>query len=296
MSLFKDLCRKTQKEMKQYLAKKYDCAVLDGFLYRKGTIPIMLVAHMDTVHKEPPIIIKTQKGKISSPQGIGGDDRCGVYIILEILKELDCHVLFTEDEECGGIGARKFAKSDLAKELNGTINYCIEIDRRGKTDAVFYDCANDDFIDFVLEDEYWGLKTGSYTDICEIAPALDCSAVNFSSGYYKPHTLEEYVVAKEMDEIVEHIKALIIRGNKIGRFEWKTEHKRNLYYGLGFCNYGNIAFNIIYSDKPTCKIKTEIVEGFTFEEAIGKFLMYHGNLTFFNIEEIWDEDFEEQFM
>ena len=45
----------------------------DGFLYSKGTHPVLLVAHMDTVHKESPkTILYSKDGKtIMSLEGIG---------------------------------------------------------------------------------------------------------------------------------------------------------------------------------------------------------------------------------
>ena len=69
-----------------------------------------------------------------SPQGIGGDDRAGVYMILEIIKQANCHVLFCEDEEIGDIGAKKFVKSNMPLP----VYYIIELDRQRHNDAVYY--------------------------------------------------------------------------------------------------------------------------------------------------------------
>ena len=78
---------------------------------------------MDTVHKETVKDFyeyydeENERHIISSPQGIGGDDRCGIYMILEILKTHKCSVLFCEDEEAGGIGSEKFCKTEYITEL-----------------------------------------------------------------------------------------------------------------------------------------------------------------------------------
>ena len=50
------------------------------FLYAEGNAPYMLVAHLDTVHKHLPSVICYSKdgNYMMSPQGIGGDDHCGV--------------------------------------------------------------------------------------------------------------------------------------------------------------------------------------------------------------------------
>ena len=66
-------------------------------------------------------------------------------MILRILQEAKCHVLFCEDEEIGGQGARKFERSSIRP----VVNYLIELDRRGGNDAVFYGCNNREFIKFI---------------------------------------------------------------------------------------------------------------------------------------------------
>ena len=166
MKTFEDICKMTQKEVKAYMksylvSQKYNVVDMDGFLYAKGTVPVLLVAHMDTVHKVQCKNIINLNGRMSSPQGIGGDDRCGVFMIMNVVKELNCSVLLCEDEEIGGVGARKFtdatykATDEDGKEVtesyidNLDVNYMVEFDRRGNNDAVFYRCDNRDFIDFV---------------------------------------------------------------------------------------------------------------------------------------------------
>ena len=157
---FIEICKASQKELKKMLEivlfeMWYEELITgDGYLYAKGTIPVLLTAHMDTVHKENvkdfyEYYDKEKKQHIiSSPQGIGGDDRCGVYMILEIIKTHKCSVLFCEDEEIGGVGSDKFCKTELVKELS-ELKYLIELDRANGTDAVFYDCDNDDFTKFI---------------------------------------------------------------------------------------------------------------------------------------------------
>ena len=79
----------------------------------------------------------------------------------------------------------------MATGLGNKFNYLIQLDRRGNDDAVFYDCDNKEFTEFITEKD-WDLAQGSYTDICEIAPILNTAAVNFSCGYYHEHHLNEY--------------------------------------------------------------------------------------------------------
>lgn len=97
-------------KMSEYDYEIIVSAADDGYIYAKGDIPIMLVAHMDTVHtKDVKEIYVSDYGNITSPQGIGGDDRCGIYMITQLLHKKP-YVLFTENEEIGCRGAKQFAK------------------------------------------------------------------------------------------------------------------------------------------------------------------------------------------
>ena len=184
--MFEKICRMSQKDLKKFVAKKLKAThnkVIegDGYVFAQGDFPVLLVAHLDTVHKSLPkeIFYDKQKDAVFSPQGIGGDDRCGVYMIFEVLKQFNCSVLFCEDEEIGGIGADKFTRTDIAQELE--FNYMIEFDRKGKNDAVFYDCDNGDFEEFITE-KFYKTAWGSFSDISILAPFFGCAAVNLSCG------------------------------------------------------------------------------------------------------------------
>ena len=212
MKTFEEICMMSQKEVKEYMkqyltSEGYDVVCSDGFLYAKGSVPVLLVAHMDTVHEFSCVEFTRVDNRISSPQGIGGDDRCGVYIIANIVKELKCSVVLCEDEELGGIGAGKFAKSDYINNLG--VNYMIEFDRHGNNDAVFYSCDNQDFTDFVIENTGFKETKGTFSDISVLMPASKLCGVNLSSGYYWEHTQEEYVMYDEMLSTMNAAKFLI---------------------------------------------------------------------------------------
>ena len=211
--------RLTQDELK--LKLKTELEVLgretcwnNGFLYSPGTHPVLLIAHLDTFHKKLPTEFyvddaepKSRPGgdlRCKGGMGIGGDDRCGVYIVMEIIRQLNCHVLFCEDEEIGRIGAEKFSRSEIRPE----VQFIVEFDRRGKDDAVFYDCKNEDFIKFV---EQFGFSRaeGTFSDISTIAPELKIAAVNLSSGYYEAHIDTEYIRLDEVESVIERAIPLI---------------------------------------------------------------------------------------
>ena len=101
--LFEKLVRKDQIQLKSWLYQQlinygYDPVFEKGFLYAPGDVPVMVTAHLDTVHKEQVKQVCWDNGynTAMSPQGIGGDDRCGVYMVLRLIKDLKCHVLFPD--------------------------------------------------------------------------------------------------------------------------------------------------------------------------------------------------------
>ena len=212
MKKFEEFCYLTQKGVKEYMksyltSKKYDVIDEDGFLYAKGDVPVLLVAHMDTVHKELCTKIIKSKDVLYSPQGIGGDDRCGVFIIANIVKNHHCSVVLLEDEEIGTVGAKKFAQTEYIKNLG--VNFMIEFDRKGRDDAVFYTCDNKDFTKHVLDNTGYKQQVGSFTDISVLMPVSKLCGVNLSCGYYNPHTTNEYVVYTEMFETIAAAEELI---------------------------------------------------------------------------------------
>lgn len=216
---FIKLCKLNQHALKSMLIKElfnmgYSVVYGDGYIYAKGDIPVLLTAHMDTVHKYNVIDFyeyydeENERHIISSPQGIGGDDRCGIYIILEIIKTHKCSVLFCEDEEVGGIGSEKFCKTEYIAELSD-MKYLIELDRANANDAVFYNCYNELFIDFIESNTGYKDSWGTFSDISNLAPECEVAAVNLSCGYYNAHKETEYVIVEEMLNTIEVVKDLL---------------------------------------------------------------------------------------
>lgn len=230
MKTLEEFIYPTQAELFNTLRNEFRGAAFakDKFILVRGSAPVLLVAHLDTVHAEPvQIICKSDNGNIlMSPQGIGGDDRCGVYALAKIheLSEVKPYLLFTCDEEIGGIGAEWFCRAHNGKRLPpelDTLKFIIEIDRRGSNDAVFYDCHNPDFEEYILSSGF-ELAHGSFSDISFIAPELGVAAVNLSSGYYNPHTLHEYINRAELEHTIQRVIQIIKELDGLPRFEYAT--------------------------------------------------------------------------
>ena len=197
--------------MSRFLVKKYgsENVVETGeYVIAKGSIPIALIAHMDTVFKTPAkdVYYDTRKNVIWSPTGLGADDRAGVFAIVQIIKSgLRPHIILTTDEEIGGVGATILGSEECPFE---DLRYLIELDRRGENDCVFYDCANEEFIEYV---ETFGFKEafGSFSDISMIAPEWEIAAVNLSIGYRDEHSTGEVLFVSDMFNTIDKVKKML---------------------------------------------------------------------------------------
>ena len=217
MKKIEEFLTPTQRELFRKLTVMYENAVVrkGSYILVPGKAPVMLVAHLGTVHREPvKTICRSDNGNIlMSPQGIGGDDRCGVYALVTAHERAAVKpwLLFTCDEEVGGVGASAFcAEYDKGKMPKGlsSLKAIIEIDRKGRDDAVYYDCANTDFESYITKK---GFKTqfGSFSDISVVAPKLGVAAVNLSSGYYNAHTQHEYINQKHLNTTIRKVVEII---------------------------------------------------------------------------------------
>jgi len=209
--------RKSEKQLLKYLSTlltteygyntdSTNVLTTPNYIYAKGNIPIMLIAHLDTVHKNLPkeIYHDQVKNIIWSPQGIGADDRAGVYAILQLISpKVKPHILFTTQEEVGGIGASIAANEIQAPD----IKFIIELDRKGADDAVFYDCYNQDFIKYITSFGFIE-NQGSFSDISHICPVWNIAGVNLSTGYYNQHTKQEYLNLNELNATIKKVKKI----------------------------------------------------------------------------------------
>lgn len=234
---------------------------------------------MDTVHKEAvrQILVEKHPDKtiLSSPQGIGGDDRCGVWMICKILDsgKYRPHVIFCEDEESGCIGAGKFAKSPYPKKMED-VKFIVEVDRRNAKDAVYYECDNPEFEAFITETTGYKTAEGSYSDICELAPAIKAAAVNLSCGYYKEHNLDHYVVWEEMCATQIALERLCVASQTSEKYEYIRAKGAFSYFGSNEYGYACLTFTWVENGK----LEVDYSDGCNEYEAIGYFLACHPDL------------------
>ena len=181
-----------------------------------------VISHTDTVHRIDTInvvesILPNSQGDlkkallaindIGEPTGIGGDDKCGVFACLTLLKELPyLKAAFFVSEETGCHGSRK---ADM--EFFSNVGYAIQFDAPENymvTEKCFgsqlFDRDSEFFtkIDKVLTEnmvlEDMDYMTHPYTDVWALRNKFDFACINFSIGYYNYHTKNEYVIPEDV--------------------------------------------------------------------------------------------------
>jgi len=204
------------------------------------------VAHADTVHD------KVKKRKVvqvgdwltawdltdGEQVGVGGDDRCGVWLGMEMLARLpSCRVIITVDEEVGAVGANA-----LPLEWLEGCRYMMQADRRGVVDMITQACglplASSKFVRRVSgafgKIGMSECRTGSLTDVYALVQrGAGLCALNLAAGYYHAHTDRETIFLPHLGRLADTVEKLVADlGPKIWRFTPPAPPPRsNVAYG-----------------------------------------------------------------
>lgn len=242
LQLLKTLCRMTQAELLKNLPPvlrtfytEENIIVTPDYIYAVGSAPVALIAHLDTVHLQPPVeIFYDQEQMVMwSPQGIGADDRAGVFAALQVLqtcaKDKLPTIIFTTEEETGCMGAWTLAGT--FQQPLSPLKYIIQLDRRGFDDCVFYDCENPDFTKYV---ESFGFKEqmGSMSDISAICPEWGVAGVNLSVGYFNEHTFSEHLCVDILFTTIQKVVNMVMAIDEAESFEY-IENPNSIYARYG---------------------------------------------------------------
>jgi hypothetical protein len=241
---FENFVKMTQpslkKVMSHWLKEKYKTVIeTKDYIYAVGDIPIALTAHLDTVFAAPvkDLFYDTRKNVIWSPDGLGADDRAGIFAIWSIVRDgMRPHIILCVDEERGCLGARELAKIPCPFE---GIKYIVQLDRRGANDCVFYECDNPDFVKYI---ESFGFieAFGTFTDITEYCPAWGVAGVNLSVGYYNEHSTSEILRVNALYATIEKVKKML-RASDVPEFKYIPCVYS--YYNYDYWQNGQPAYN-----------------------------------------------------
>lgn len=237
-----------RKSMAYFLQQKYgkdNVIVSNKYIVATGDIPIALVAHMDTVFTVPAtdVYYDPKKNVLWSPDGLGADDRAGVWAIIQIINSgRRPHIIFTTDEEKGCIGANVLAKYNHPFP---ELKFLVELDRQGANDCVFYDCYNPAFWEYI--ESFGFVKAwGTFSDISSLMSAWQICGVNLSVGYEDEHSYTEILKVGHLFDTIEKVKCLLDE-DTWPDFEFEKANVNHLRYLSGWDKYG-LGVNDWYSD------------------------------------------------
>lgn len=199
----------------------------------------ILNAHMDTVQdvddENLARFAKIRKNILSSYGVLGGDDKCGIYIILHLLEKnpLDFNFILTVGEEIGGGNGIKEVEKDLGDEIK-KCPYFLTLDRKGCDDIL---CYNNNYgtkdlqeaLKKVSDDHGFKYKpgTGTFSDANTLSDYI--SGANLSVGYYNAHSKDEFVILSDLKNALNYVNTIIKEVKK----GFNKPKKTFTYYGSG---------------------------------------------------------------
>lgn len=221
----------------------------DGNIYIcKGlsdTFPCV-VAHLDQVqrnHSSDFIAVETDdiifgySPKNRRREGLGADDKNGIWVALKCLEEFDdIKVVFFVGEEIGCVGSNR---CDIwwFKDCR----FIIEADRRGAfdliTDISGSICSKE--FEAMLPSEKYGYKPeyGIMTDVEALSSRdVGVSCINVSCGYYEPHTDNEFTVKADLFNCLNFVKEIIYTCTDVYAHHYEDYYSQGIYGGRYYDN------------------------------------------------------------
>ena len=179
-----------------------------NFIYLEGdkNSPFCIISHVDTCTRKG-VALQCNGTVMKNLKGLlGADDRAGVYAAITIYNNatIKPHLLFTDLEEVGGVGAKEVAT--LLTKPDG-VKLLVELDRQGCNEYVVYQDQQSEVHDYIRKFGFVE-QYGSYSDISDIGPAWECASVNLSIGYYHQHTDKEELHLDEMHLTIQRVLSM----------------------------------------------------------------------------------------
>lgn len=179
-----------------------------------------LAAHLDEVHEAREkgyevIVVKDEfiigfNNDKREFNGIGADDKNGIWVCLKCLEKYDnLKCVFFVGEEQGCIGSRQ-----AGMRFFDDCRFVIQCDRKGNSDFInnIYCnplCSSQFIKDASLKEHGYKEANGMQTDVQTLKErGLVISCANISCGYYYPHTPHEMTNIADLKKcltLVEHI-------------------------------------------------------------------------------------------
>ena len=224
----------------------------------------LFIAHVDTVHKEIGAnkIRKTATHWYAEGAPLGADDGAGVAMLMHLIHaNVKGYYIFSQGEECGGIGAKYIATHHT--DLLAQFDRAIAFDRRGIDSIISHQgwgrCASDTFCQALADDlnafddtlMYSPDDTGVYTDTAEFTDIIpECT--NISVGYYSEHGDKENLDIVHFEALSNAVLKVMWDSLPTDRDPTVPEYKD---YGYGKHNYNTAWWSNygVYKDDKSAK-------------------------------------------
>jgi len=217
----------------------------------------LFIAHVDTVHREVGAnkIRKTATHWYADGAPLGADDGAGVAMLMHLIHaDVKGYYIFSQGEECGGIGAKHIATHHT--DLLAQFDRAIAFDRRGIDSVISHQgmgrCASDVFCQALANDlnafdetlMYSPDDTGVYTDTAEFTDIIpECT--NISVGYYSEHGDQENLDIVHFEALSKAVLKVMWDSLPTDRDPTVPEYKEYKYNTAWWSNYG------VYGDATT---------------------------------------------
>lgn len=238
-----------------------------------------LVAHMDQVqqnHSRDFTVVETDDILFGySPskrryEGLGADDKNGIWIALKCLEKFEVlKVAFFVEEEVGCGGSYS---ADVT--FFSDCRFVVEADRRGHKDLIVeigrIEICSKMFIEAMHPERFGYAPTdGMMTDVEALYDnGVGLSCINVSCGYYDPHTDHEFTVKKDLQNCLAFVQHVVEHCTEVYPHEAVLD-RRLAYDGFhedyynGGCGYSG---NGQENEDMTCEIIASHPD-YTAEEA-----------------------------
>ena len=139
-------------------------------------------------------------------EGLGADDKNGIYIALRCLQECPClKVFMAVGEEKGCIGSNRARMAFFSDSL-----YVLEPDCKGGTEPHTVlrgiPCASTDFEEALQAEAHdFTITDGKGSDILALTlNNIGVSCINLPAGYHLPHKDDEYTLLTELQHTLDY--------------------------------------------------------------------------------------------
>jgi hypothetical protein len=210
----------------------------------------LFIAHVDTVHREVGAnkIRKTASTWYADGAPLGADDGAGVAMLMHLIHaDVKGYYIFSQGEECGGIGAKHIATHHT--DLLAQFDRAIAFDRRGIDSVISHQgmgrCASDVFCQALANDinafdetlMYSPDDTGVYTDTAEFTDIIpECT--NISVGYYSEHGDQENLDIVHFEALSKAVLKVMWDSLPTDRDPTVPEYKTYKYDTAWWSSYG----------------------------------------------------------